>query len=76
MPFLVKVHRPSFMLFLSCFRAKQCGIEQVLDNLTFNHMDALRRQIQSPVAYVLNHCFRTYAMSKQILTMISRINLL
>ena len=31
--------------------------EQVFDNLTFNHIDALRKQIQSLVDYVLNHCF-------------------
>ena len=27
-----------------------------------NHMDALRKQIQSLADFVLNHCFWTYAM--------------
>ena len=38
------------------------GFEQFFDNLTVKHMDALRKQIQSLVDYVLNHCFGTYAM--------------
>ena len=38
------------------------GFEQVLDNLTFKHMDALKKQIQSLVDYVWNHCFWTYEM--------------
>ena len=38
------------------------GFEQVFDNLTFKHMDALRKDIQSLVDYVLNNCFWTYAM--------------
>ena len=38
------------------------GFEQVFDNQTVKHMDALSKQIQSPVDYVLNHCFWTYAM--------------
>ena len=38
------------------------GFEQVFDNLTFKHMDALVKQIQSLVDYVLNHCFWSYAM--------------
>ena len=33
------------------------GFEQVFDNPTFNHMDALRKQIQSLVDYALSHCF-------------------
>ena len=33
------------------------GSEQVFDNLTFKHMDALRKQIQSIFDYVLNNCF-------------------
>ena len=36
--------------------------EQVFDNLTFKHLDALRKQIQSLVDYVLNYCFWTFAM--------------
>ena len=70
MAFLVKFHRPSFLLFLNCFRANQMGFEQVFDSLTFKHMDALRKQIRCLVDYVLNHCV------KQILTMITRIELL
>ena len=31
--------------------------EQVFDNLTVKHTDALRKQIQSLVDYVLKHCF-------------------
>ena len=38
------------------------GSEQVFDNLTFKHMDALRKQIQSLVDYVLKHCFWILAM--------------
>ena len=52
------------------------GIEQVFDNLTFKHMDALRKQIQSLVDYVLNHCFLDICNVKQILTMITRIKLI
>ena len=33
------------------------GFEQVFDNVTFKHMDALRKQIQSLLDCVLNHCF-------------------
>ena len=38
------------------------GAEQVLDSLAFKHMEALRKQIQSLVDYVLNHCFWILAM--------------
>ena len=38
------------------------GFEQVFDNLTFKHMDTLRKQIQSLVDYVLNHCLWTCAV--------------
>ena len=38
------------------------GFEQVFDNVTFKYMDALRKQIQSLVEYVWNHCFWIYAM--------------
>ena len=62
MAFLVKSHRPSFLLLFNCFRANQMGFKQVFDNLTVKHMDALRKQIQSLADYVLNHCFWTYAM--------------
>ena len=33
------------------------GFKHVFDNLTVKHMDALRKKIQSLVAYALNHCF-------------------
>ena len=33
------------------------GFEQVFDSLTFKHIDALRKRIQSVADYVLNHCF-------------------
>ena len=62
MAFLVIDHRPSFLLFVDCFRANQMGFEQVFDNLTFKDMDALTKQIQSLVNYVLNHCVWTYVM--------------
>ena len=43
MAYLVKKsHRPSFLLFLNCFRANQMGFEQVFDNVIFKHKDALR----------------------------------
>ena len=38
------------------------GFEQVFDKQTVKHMDALRKQIQILVDYVLNHCFWTYTM--------------
>ena len=38
------------------------GFKQVFDSLTVKHMGALRKQIQSLADFVLNHCFRTYAM--------------
>ena len=38
------------------------GFEQAFDNLTFKHMDALRKEIQFLVDYLLNHCFWAYAM--------------
>ena len=38
------------------------GSEQVFDNLTLKHMDALRKQIQSLVDYVLKHCCWILAM--------------
>ena len=62
MAFLVKV--PSFLLFLNCFRANQVGFKQVFDNQTVKHTYALRKQIQSLADFVLNHCFWTYAMSR------------
>ena len=42
------------------------GSEQVFDNLTFKHMDALRKQIQSLVDSVLHHCFWTHAMLSKL----------
>ena len=59
MAFLVKL---SFLLFLNCFKANQMRFEQVFDNLIVKLIDALRKQIQSLVDYVLNHCFWTSAM--------------
>ena len=32
------------------------GSEQVFDNLTFKHMTALRKKIQSVVDYFLSNC--------------------
>ena len=48
------------------------GFEQVFNNPTVNHMDALRKQIQSLVEYLLNHCFWASAMLKGIDMAISR----
>ena len=62
MAFLVKSYRPSFLLFLNSFRANQMRFEQVFDNVTCKHMDALRKQIQSLIDYFLSYCFRAYAM--------------
>ena len=33
------------------------GFELVYDNLTFKHMDALRKHVQFLVDFVLKHCF-------------------
>ena len=52
-----KSHRPSFLLFLRCFRANQMGFEQVFHTLTFKRMTALRKKIQSGVDYFFNYCF-------------------
>ena len=52
----------SFLLFLNCSMANQIGFEQFFDNLTFKHMDALRKQIQSLVDFVLSNCFWTGPM--------------
>ena len=52
------------------------GFEQVFDKLTFKHMEALGKQIQSLVDYALKNCFWDLCNSKQILTMIAMINLL
>ena len=41
--------------------------DQVFDDLTFKHMNALKKQIQSLVDYVLNHCFWTYVMLSKFL---------
>ena len=62
MAFLVKVPWVIVSLFLNCFRVKQIGFEQVFDKLTYKHMYALRKQVQSLVYFVLNHCFRTCAI--------------
>ena len=62
MAIFVKAHGPSLPLFLIFFRANQLGFEQVFDNLAFKYLDAVRKQIQSLVDYVWNHCFWTYAM--------------
>ena len=40
--------------------------KQVFHNLTVKHMDALRKQIQSLADFVLNYCFWTYAMLRNL----------
>ena len=53
------------------------GFEQVFDNLTFKHMTALRKKIQSVTDYFSKLLFlATCNLQKQILTMIARIKLL
>ena len=49
------------------------GFKQVFDNLTFKHMDVLRKQILFLVYDVLNYYLWTYANFKEILRMIPRI---
>ena len=41
------------------------GFKQIFDNLTVRHIDALRKQIQSPVDYVLGDFFWTYVMLRK-----------
>ena len=60
--FWLKLYRPSFLVFLNCFRANQVGFKQVFDNLAVKQIDALRKQSQTLADYVLKHCFWTYAM--------------
>ena len=66
MAFVVKAHRPSFLLFFNCFRA---NLEQVFNNLPFNHMDALRKKIQSLIYF--EPLFLEIRNVTQILTMIN-----
>ena len=42
------------------------GFRQVFDNFTIKHTDVSRKQIQSLADYVLNHCFWTYAMLRNL----------
>ena len=74
--FWLKSHRPSFLLFLNCFRANQVGFKQVFDNLTAKHMDALRKQIQSLTDFFFEPLFLDLCNVKEILRMIARNNLL
>ena len=46
---------PSFLSFLSCFRANQIGFEQAADNLNFKHLPALRTKVQSVKDYFLRY---------------------
>ena len=62
MAFLVKISQTVISAISQFFRANQMGFEQVFDNLTLEHMDALRKQVQSLVDYVLKHCFWILAM--------------
>ena len=55
MAFSVKSHWSAFQLFLNCFTANQMGFEQFFDKLTFKHIDALKKQIQYLVDYILKH---------------------
>ena len=62
MAFLVKIPQAITSVTSQFFRVNQIGLEQVLDNLTFEYVDPLRKQYQSLVDYVLNHCFWTLTM--------------
>ena len=62
MAFFVKISSTIFSAILNCFRANQIECEQMFDKLTLKDMDALKKQIQPLVDYVLSHCFWTYAM--------------
>ena len=42
MAFLIKISQTIISAFLDCFKANEMRFEQVFDNLTFKHMDALR----------------------------------
>ena len=42
------------------------GFKQVFDNLTVKQMDVLRKQIQFLADHVLNNCFWTYAMLRNL----------
>ena len=73
--FLVKPNKPSFLLFLNCFRASQVGFKQVFDNLTvkngcFEETDSVSRQL----------CFEPLFLdlhdAKEILRMIASNDLL
>ena len=59
MAFLVKISWTIVSAISQLFQGEPKGFEQVFDNLTSKHMDALMKQIQSLVDYVLNHCFWT-----------------
>ena len=62
MAVLVEVPQAVVSVISQLFQGEPSGIQQVFDNLTVKHMDALRKQIQSLAEFVLNHCFWTYAM--------------
>ena len=66
MAFLVKVPRAIVSVISQLFQGEPNGIQTGFDNLTVEHMDALRKQIQSLVDYVLNQCFWTYRMLKSL----------
>ena len=52
------------------------GFEQVFNNLTFKHMDALGKQIQSLVDLRFEPLFLDICSVEQISTMVARIKLL
>ena len=52
------------------------GFEQVFDNLTFKHMDALRKQTWSLVDLCFETLFLDLCNVKEIFSMIARIKLL
>ena len=51
------------------------GFERVFHNLTFENMEVFRKQVQSLVDYVLNHCLDICNVN-QILPIIARFKLL
>ena len=62
MAFLVKVSWTVVSAISQMFSVNQMGFEQVFDDLAFKHMDALRKQSQSLIDYVLNHWFWIHAI--------------
>ena len=66
MAFLVKAPQAVVSVISQLFQDEASGIQTGFRYLTVKHMDVLRKQIQSLADYVLNHCFWTYAMLRNL----------